>query len=91
MFGRFVALIATQTAFSQLPFLLAPNAHEILWRIVFRHIYWMVACAYPFPELVVVEAIVICCPCPLVRWIAIDDIAFSELIVLVRCACGSYR
>lgn len=67
---------------------LVPNTYEIIGRVVFGNIYWIVPCAYPFPKYFIVK--ILCSSVfsnPSIRWVAINNITFLILIVDVVYLC----
>lgn len=62
---------------------LLPYRCEIIGSVILADIYWIIPCTHPFPKLFVVEFSSIVFPNPSIRRVAINNITFFMLIILV--------
>ena len=67
---------------------LVPNTYEIIGSVVLGNIYWIIPCAYPFPEYFIVK--ILCSSVfssPSIRRVAINNVTILILIVNVVYLC----
>lgn len=76
-------LVCGLTTLSQFRLFLLPYTHEIIRGVVLGDIYWIVPCAYPIPKFFVVEFASIVFPNASIRRVAINNVTFFMLIVVV--------
>ena len=62
---------------------LVPNTYKIIWGVVFGDIYWIIPRSHPFPKFFVVEFASIIFPYTRIRRVAINNVTFFMLIVVV--------